>query len=225
MKREEKTLDAIMTMVCRYYSIEKELVLGKKRDREIVMARQMFCWLARRYTRSTFKLMGEYINRNHATVIHSVQKVEDLIDFDRTLRYDRDTIVDMNPQLNNITSLIYNINVVEHSDATLRHMHDITAGFSRVDTLRDVMYYELVSALGLPTNSYCPEGHKVTCEWILTFGDKVFTLYDWKTYDRNFTKNYLSTWMIGGESSSMDFKEELTNLIDASYVSLGVYKN
>ena len=41
----------------------------------------------------------------------------------------------------------------------------------------------------------------------------------------NFTKNYLSTWMIGGESSSMDFKEELTNLIDASYVSLGVYKN
>ena len=112
MNREVKALDAIMTMVCRYYSIDKNIVLSKKRDREIVMARHMFCWMSRRYTRSTFKLMGEYINRDHATVIHSVRKVEDLMDFDRELKYDRDTIVDMNPQLNDINSLIYNIEKV-----------------------------------------------------------------------------------------------------------------
>ena len=217
MNREVKALDAIMTMVCRYYSIDKNIVLSKKRDREIVMVRQMFCWLSRRYTRSTFKLMGEYINRNHATVIHSVQKVEDLIDFDRELRYDRDTIVDMNPQLNNINSLIYNIETVDCED---REVVKSTYGFGQVDTLRGFLYDELFRALGHPTHLFCEQGHKATCEWIVKFGDKFFTIYDWKTYDRHFTKNYLSTWSIGGASLSMDFKDALTNLIEASSVSI-----
>lgn len=222
MNREVKALDAIMTMVCRYYSIDKNIVLSKKRDREIVMARQMFCWLSRRYTRSTFKLMGEYINRNHATVIHSVQKVEDLIDFDRELRYDRDTIVDMNPQLNNINSLIYNIETVDCED---REVVKSTYGFGHVDTLRGFLYDELFRALGHPTHLFSEQGHKATCEWIVKFGDKVFTIYDWNTYDRHFTKNYLRTWSIGGASLSMDFKDALTNLIEASYVSIFFQQN
>ena len=190
MNKEVKTLDAIMTMVCRYYSIDKKLVLGKKRDREIVMARQMFCWLSRRYTRSTFKLMGEYINRNHATVLHSVRKVEELIDFDRELKYDRDTIVDMNPQLNNISNLIYNIEKVSKYNL---YMYDID-GFGKVD--------------------------KSTCTWVVTFGNRVYTIYDWKTYDREYTINELNTWSIGGVSSLVYFKDALMNLIDASLVSL-----
>ena len=222
MSRELKTLNAIMNMVCRYYSIDKELVLGRSRDRELVMARQMFCWLSRRYTRSTFKLMGEYINRNHATVIHSVQKVEDLIDFDRELRYDRDTIVDMNPQLNNINSLIYNIETVDCED---KEVVKSIYGFGQVDTLRGFLYDELFRALGHPTHLFCEQGHKATCEWIVKFGDKVFTIYDWKTYDSHFTKNYLSTWNIGGASLSMDFKDALTNLIEASYVSIFFQQN
>ena len=216
MNKEVKTLDAIMTMVCRYYSIDKKLVLGKKRDREIVMARQMFCWLSRRYTRSTFKLMGEYINRNHATVLHSVRKVEELIDFDRELKYDRDTIVDMNPQLNNISNLIYNIEKVSKYNL---YMYDIDA-FAQVDTLRGVKYVELISALGEPTLKYHEEGDKSTCTWVVTFGNRVYTIYDWKTYDREYTINELNTWSIGGVSSLVYFKDALMNLIDASLVSL-----
>ena len=216
MNKEVKTLDAIMTMVCRYYSINKKLVLGKKRDREIVMARQMFCWLSRRYTRSTFKLMGEYINRNHATVLHSVRKVEELIDFDRELKYDRDTIVDMNPQLNNISNLIYNIEKVSKYNL---YMYDIDA-FAQVDTLRGVKYFELISALGEPTLKYHEEGDKSTCTWVVTFGNRVYTIYDWKTYDREYTINELNTWSIGGVSSLVYFKDALMNLIDASLVSL-----
>tara|TARA_R110001592_G_scaffold170536_1_gene407738 strand:+ start:467 stop:1123 length:657 start_codon:yes stop_codon:yes gene_type:complete len=216
MNKEVKTLDAIMTMVCRYYSINKKLVLGKKRDREIVMARQMFCWLSRRYTRSTFKLMGEYINRNHATVLHSVRKVEELIDFDRELKYDRDTIVDMNPQLNNISNLIYNIEKVSKYNL---YMYDID-GFGKVDTLRGVKYFELISALGEPTLKYHEEGDKSTCTWVVTFGNRVYTIYDWKTYDREYTINELNTWSIGGVSSLVYFKDALMNLIDASLVSL-----
>ena len=216
MNKEVKTLDAIMTMVCRYYSLNKKLVLGKKRDREIVMARQMFCWLSRRYTRSTFKLMGEYINRNHATVLHSVRKVEELIDFDRELKYDRDTIVDMNPQLNNISNLIYNIEKVSKYNL---YMYDID-GFGKVDTLRGVKYFELISALGEPTLKYHEEGDKSTCTWVVTFGNRVYTIYDWKTYDREYTINELNTWSIGGVSSLVYFKDALMNLIDASLVSL-----
>lgn len=216
MSRELKTLDSIMTIVCRYYLVEKRLVLSKKRDKEIVMARQMFCWLSRKYTRSTFKLIGEFINRNHATVLHSVRKVDDLVDFDREMKYDRDTIVDMNPQLNDVNGLIYNIQKVSRDDA---YLYD-TNGFSKVDTLRGVTYFELVRALGNPTESFLEEGDKSTCNWIVTFGDRVYTIYDWKTYDIEYTISELNTWMIGGASSSMDFKDMLTNLIDASLVSI-----
>lgn len=216
MSRELKTLDSIMTIVCRYYLVEKRLVLSKKRDKEIVMARQMFCWLSRKYTRSTFKLIGEFINRNHATVLHSVRKVDDLVDFDREMKYDRDTIVDMNPQLNDVNGLIYNIQKVSIDDA---YLYD-TNGFSKVDTLRGVTYFELVRALGNPTESFLEEGDKSTCNWIVTFGDRVYTIYDWKTYDIEYTISELNTWMIGGAASSMDFKDMLTNLIDASLVSI-----
>jgi len=216
MSRELKTLDSIMTIVCRYYLVEKRLVLSKKRDKEIVMARQMFCWLSRKYTRSTFKLIGEFINRNHATVLHSVRKVDDLVDFDREMKYDRDTIVDMNPQLNDVNGLIYNIQKVSRDDA---YLYD-TNGFSKVDTLRGVTYFELVRALGNPTESFLEEGDKSTCNWIVTFGDRVYTIYDWKTYDIEYTISELNTWMIGGAASSMDFKDMLTNLIDASLVSI-----
>lgn len=216
MSRELKTLDSIMTIVCRYYLVEKRLVLSKKRDKEIVMARQMFCSLSRKYTRSTFKLIGEFINRNHATVLHSVRKVDDLVDFDREMKYDRDTIVDMNPQLNDVNGLIYNIQKVSTDDA---YLYD-TNGFSKVDTLRGVTYFELVRALGNPTESFLEEGDKSTCNWIITFGDRVYTIYDWKTYDIEYTISELNTWMIGGAASSMDFKDMLTNLIDASLVSI-----
>jgi hypothetical protein len=216
MNREIKALDSIMTMVCKYYSLDKKMVLSKSRDRQLVEARQMFCWMARNYTRSTFKLVGTYLDRLHSTVLLSVRKVDIQIDFDHNVKYDRDTIIDMNPQIKDINSLIYNIDAICKEELSIYN----TNGFSKIDTLTGVKYRALVKALGEPTLNYHDSGDKSTCEWIVRFGDRLFTIYDWKTYDREYTINELSTWSIGGLSSLVDFKDSLINLIESSLVSI-----
>ncbi len=63
MSRELESLDSIMTIVCKYYGLNKNEVLSPNRSRELVTARQMFCTLARTYTMSTLKMMGVYLSR------------------------------------------------------------------------------------------------------------------------------------------------------------------
>lgn len=67
--------DATIT-VC---DISRESALGKRRARNVVTARHLFSWLSRKYTGATLLEIGSYINRDYTTVIHSIQKVNELI--------------------------------------------------------------------------------------------------------------------------------------------------
>ena len=64
--------------------------------------------------------------------------------------------------------------------------------------INGVTYHNLVEALGKPL--YNPEDSgddKVNFEWVILFGDNVFTIYDWKTYDEMYSMNVLTSWNIG----------------------------
>ncbi|GEM_PF-1528448 len=215
MSRELESLDSIMTIVCKYYGLNKNEVLSPNRSRELVTARQMFCTLARTYTRSTLKMMGVYLSRNHSSVINNISKMKDLCETDREMRHDIETIVETNPELCNINNYIFNIKTILQDEIT----SDMWKGSSKVDTLRGVKYFELVEALGQPTQTF-EEGEKSSVEWVVRFGDYYYTIYDWKTYDREYTISELNVWSIGGKSSSIAFKSSLMNLIDAAYVSI-----
>ena len=75
-------------------------------------------------------------------------------------------------------------------------------GSWKVGSLNDVSYRELINIFGQPTFNQESGDFKVQMEWAIEVndGDKVYILriYDWKTYDRNYTKTKLNTWSIGG---------------------------
>jgi chromosomal replication initiator protein len=84
---KEVTIDAIQKMVCEYYTITYDKLQAKTRKREIVQARQISMYLAKKFTKNSLKTIGEHFGgRDHTTVIHSCQTVNDLMDTDGVFR-------------------------------------------------------------------------------------------------------------------------------------------
>ena len=80
-------LTDIETVVCSYFNVTKEYIQRKKRDREIVQARQIAHYIAKEYTKSSLKIIGQYFGKkNHATVLHSCKVITDLIYTDKEIR-------------------------------------------------------------------------------------------------------------------------------------------
>lgn len=75
----------------------------------------------------------------------------------------------------------------------------------KVGSLEGVRYEDLVGLLGEPTFDYPSDDDKVQKEWVLKFGDKQFTIYDWKTYDVEYTMNELDVWSVGGTENPLEF--------------------
>ncbi len=91
----EKTLSIsdIQEKVCDYYKLSVNEIQTKSRKRDVVQARQIAMYLARKYTKNSLTVIGEQIgNRDHATVLHAVKTVMDLCETDREIRESVSTI-------------------------------------------------------------------------------------------------------------------------------------
>ncbi len=87
-----------------------------------------------------------------------------------------------------------------------------TAGSSLKGYLNGPNYSQLVNFLGEPTFGISGDD-KCQVEWFVEFNDELFTIYDWKTYDRNYTKNSLTTWSIGGKNSGFELSHYIESQI------------
>ena len=68
-------------------------------------------------------------------------------------------------------------------------------------------YMGLELALGEPTfDTESPDG-KVQVEWVVNFKGNIFTIYDWKTYDRDFTLCELNQFNIGSKARGYEVTE------------------
>jgi hypothetical protein len=77
----------IMVLVSDFYDVDMYEVYSTSRKREICEARQVAMYFVRKITSYPTRLIGEVIgNRDHATVLHAVKAVEDLIDTDKAFR-------------------------------------------------------------------------------------------------------------------------------------------
>jgi hypothetical protein len=74
-------------------------------------------------------------------------------------------------------------------------------GTYKIGSLNGIYYRDLVEKLGEPTVIGSGDD-KVQYEWIMKFEDQIFTIYDWKTYDAEYTEYELDTWSIGGDANS-----------------------
>lgn len=85
----------------------------------------------------------------------------------------------------------------------------LIGGTYLVGKLVGYTYSELVALMGEPTFAEESGDGKVQKEWIVIDGDNVFTIYDWKTYDVEYTMNELTMWNIGGKTSAYEFIDKL----------------
>ncbi len=81
------TIEEIQRTVCEYFGIPEDLVRAKTRKQEIVNARQVAMYLAKELTNSSLKTIGTHFGgRDHSTVIHAYQCVEDQMKIDSKYR-------------------------------------------------------------------------------------------------------------------------------------------
>ena len=79
----EVTIENIQKTVCEFFHLPYDKLLAKTRKREIVQARQITMYLAKKFTKCSLKNIGEHFGGfDHTTVIHSCQTVENLMDTD-----------------------------------------------------------------------------------------------------------------------------------------------
>jgi len=83
----EISIDYIQKTVCEYFTIPIELLKAKTRKREVVQARQLSMFLAKHHTKNSLKSIGQFFGgRDHSTVIHSCQAIQNLMDTDKKFK-------------------------------------------------------------------------------------------------------------------------------------------
>ncbi len=77
------TIPLIISTVCEQYGIKQEDIASKKRNKEIVLPRQIIMYLAREYTDAPLEEIGKALGKkDHTTVISGVNKIKDLLNGD-----------------------------------------------------------------------------------------------------------------------------------------------
>jgi hypothetical protein len=66
-------------------------------------------------------------------------------------------------------------------------------------------YSQLVEELGEPTFNTPSDDGKTQVEWVVEFENNYYTIYDWKTYNREYTLNKLDTFNVGSRVNALEF--------------------
>jgi chromosomal replication initiator protein len=81
--RSPLTIETIQRTVCEYFNLPEDLLRAKTRKQEVVNARQIAMYLAKELTNCSLKTIGLHFGgRDHSTVIHAYQSVEDQMRID-----------------------------------------------------------------------------------------------------------------------------------------------
>jgi chromosomal replication initiator protein len=82
------TVDAIQKVVAQYYNITQADMRSKRRTEAVAFPRQVAMYLSRELTDHSLPEIGEMFGgRDHATVIHACQKIQRLIESDRSFAH------------------------------------------------------------------------------------------------------------------------------------------
>ena len=73
---KEQLAKDILNTVTNYYGVSIEDIKGKCRKRKIVKPRQVIMFLLRTKARMVLSDIGEVMNRDHTTVIHSITCIQ-----------------------------------------------------------------------------------------------------------------------------------------------------
>lgn len=84
----EVTIDYIQKVVCDYFNLPIDSIQSRTRKREIVQARQLTMYFAKKMTKSSLAIIGlQCGNKDHATVLHACKTVANLAETDKQFRF------------------------------------------------------------------------------------------------------------------------------------------
>jgi chromosomal replication initiator protein len=87
LEKKVLTVNKIQETVCRYFNLDEALVMSKSRKREIVQARQITSYIAKKYTNESLSHIGKIVGgKDHATVLHSINLVKDQMEVNKPFR-------------------------------------------------------------------------------------------------------------------------------------------
>ena len=84
-KQEELQAEDIITCVCNFYKISKNDMLGKKKNKEFVLPRQVAMYLILDMMTLPQVTVGNFFGRDHATVIYARDKIDKQMKTDNKL--------------------------------------------------------------------------------------------------------------------------------------------
>lgn len=84
---KEISIEYIQKIICDYFGISIESINAKTRKREIVQARQLSMYFAKKYTMLPLSTIGNYCgNKDHATVLHACRTINNLYETDKKMK-------------------------------------------------------------------------------------------------------------------------------------------
>jgi chromosomal replication initiator protein len=84
---QEVSVEYIVNVVCNNMNITTEDFYSKSKKREMVQARQLAMYFSKKYTKLSLAMIGQQCGgRDHATVIHALKTVSNLLDTDKKFR-------------------------------------------------------------------------------------------------------------------------------------------
>jgi chromosomal replication initiator protein len=93
----EITVEFIQQLVAEHFNVPVDRLHQETRKRNIVIARQLSMYLAKKLTNHSLKAIGEtFGGRDHSTVIYSCRAVQDMMDTDLLFR---DTVADLEKKI------------------------------------------------------------------------------------------------------------------------------
>lgn len=87
IKEKVITIESIKNIVSNHFNIPVEQLESKSRKHQITLSRQFAMYFAKKLLKSPLKTIGEaFGNRDHTTVLHSIQTIENYLKYDRVAR-------------------------------------------------------------------------------------------------------------------------------------------
>ncbi len=94
IKEKVITIESIKNIVSNHFNIPIEQLESKSRKHQITLSRQFAMYFAKKLLKSPLKVIGEaFGNRDHTTVLHSIQTIENYLKYDRVARKSYEVIL------------------------------------------------------------------------------------------------------------------------------------
>ncbi|MDR1601499.1 MAG: chromosomal replication initiator protein DnaA [Tannerella sp.] len=87
IENRQITIEKIIKVVCEHFNMDESLIQSSSRKREIVLARQISMYLAKKYTDHSLAHIGKSIGgKDHATVLHSIKAIKNQMETDKSFK-------------------------------------------------------------------------------------------------------------------------------------------